>query len=264
MSQRSFLFSIILIIFALALTGCPDSHIIEPSSPLYLDLDLDSERLPRSIPSDGIVARGEGEHKGWHIKVMGGLYKMYDPLIGKYYDTQVNNDGTVSMTDTARAQREGDYVEWKKGKKTGEPGVEVEGGGGTNCFAPDTQVLMADGSMKRIIEVKQNEMVKAYDETAKKVVNRKVTLAENGLHEYYFEINNALKATPPHPFFTMNRGWVALENLKVGDRIKSHNGETKIVSFKKIKKDLKIYNIRVEEFENFFVSGNGKDFFLVK
>ena len=107
-------------------------------------------------------------------------------------------------------------------------------------------------------------LVKAYNENTGKVEARKVTLVENGFHYYYYLINGKLRATPPHPFYTVDRGWVGLAELKAGDRIKSVNGETEITSFEKVEKKLKIYNITVEGLENFFVSATGKGFFLVK
>ncbi|WP_207683137.1 polymorphic toxin-type HINT domain-containing protein [Desulfonema magnum] len=52
-------------------------------------------------------------------------------------------------------------------------------------------------------------------------------------------------------------------DLKVGDRIVSIDSEIKVASVKKIKYDHRVYNFRVENSHNYFVSADGKNFYLV-
>jgi len=90
-----------------------------------------------------------------------------------------------------------------------------------------------------------------------------VTATNNGEADHYYLINGNLKVTPPHPFFTTEGQWVKIADLKVGDRIRSFQGLVEITSIEKVNSGQRICNISVRDFHNFFVSANGKDFYLV-
>jgi len=132
------------------------------------------------------------------------------------------------------------------------------------CFGANTLVLMADGSTRQIAEIQIGDTVKAYDVESGKVVVRAVAATSSGQSDHYYIINGDLKVTPPHPFFTVDRGWVPVEGLQVGDRIKSADGTTTITSVERVEEGQVIYNISIEGLGNFFVSANGDDFYLVQ
>jgi len=131
------------------------------------------------------------------------------------------------------------------------------------CFSADTLVLMGDDSTKHISEIQLGDMVKSYDVASGQVIVKEVVTTNNGQSDHYYVINGNLKVTPPHPFFTLDRGWVPVESLQVGDQIKSVDGITTVTSVELVLEGQVIYNIRVEESGNFFVSANGNDFYLV-
>jgi len=131
------------------------------------------------------------------------------------------------------------------------------------CFSADTLVLMGDDSTKHISEIQLGDMVKSYDVASGQVIVKEVVTTNNGQSDHYYVINGNLKVTPPHPFFTLDRGWVPVESLQMGDQIKSVDGITTVTSVELVLEGQVIYNIRVEESGNFFVSANGNDFYLV-
>ena len=137
------------------------------------------------------------------------------------------------------------------------------GGGGGSCFAYNTNVVMADGSLKRIIDVQVGDRVMAFVEQTGKMISRQVTAKYRGDADHYYFINGALKVVPPHPFLKTNGEWVAIGELKIGDKLKGIDGVAEIKSIEKIKFDHRIYNIHVEDSHNFFVTAFGKDYYLV-
>jgi hypothetical protein len=122
---------------------------------------------------------------------------------------------------------------------------------------------MADGSTKQISEIQVGDIVKSYDVDSGRVVDKAVVSTKNGQSDHYYIINGDLRVTPPHPFYTVDKGWVPVEGLQVGDQIRSIYGTTTIASVECVLEGQAIYNIGVEEFGNFFVSANGDDFYLV-
>ena len=142
--------------------------------------------------------------------------------------------------------------------------IGICGCGGLPCFAGDTFVLMADGSVRAISDINVGEMVWAYDTVTGENVVAEVTGTNSGEADYYYLINGDLKVTPPHPFYTVDGEWVRVEDLKVGDIIRSFGGTVVINSIERVASGQPIYNISVGEHHNFYVSANGQDFYLVK
>jgi hypothetical protein len=131
------------------------------------------------------------------------------------------------------------------------------------CFGADTFILMGDDSTKQISEIQVGDIVKSYDVDSGQVVGRTVVTTNNGQSDYYYIINGNLKVTPPHPFYTLDRDWVPVEELQVGDQIQSESGATTITSVELVLEGQLIYNIGIKEYGNYFVSANGDDFYLV-
>lgn len=89
------------------------------------------------------------------------------------------------------------------------------------CFVPSTKILMADGTYRRIDQIKVNDLVMSWKPDggfeAKPVVKVHESEATNLV---CVNIDNRRTwCTPEHPFLTSNRGWVSAENLLPGDCI---------------------------------------------
>lgn len=134
---------------------------------------------------------------------------------------------------------------------------------GGGCFSYDTLVLMTDNSLKRIIDLNVNDVVQARDIKTGKLVARKVIDKYRADQDHYYLINGALKITAMHPVFTAGNKWVYVAELRVGDKIASVDGVIEITSLEKVKYDHRVYNFRVEDSHNYFVSAKGKNYYLV-
>jgi len=129
-----------------------------------------------------------------------------------------------------------------------------------NCFLAGTKVLMADGSYKNIEDVKIGDMVLSYNVETGKILPCRVSklfsyLSEEMTNSYYLIINDGLRVTPNHKFYSDDK-WVQAGDLKVGDNLltKTQNIDFIIKSIDKIYKKEPSYDLQVEQCHNYFVS----------
>jgi len=127
------------------------------------------------------------------------------------------------------------------------------------CFLAGTKVLMADGSYKKIEDVKIGDFVKSYEEQTgifvdKKVINVFHHDAEE-MTEYYMIINDHLKVTPNHKFYSNGR-WALAENLKIGDALfsKAYGDEYTVNSIDYVYKKMPTFDLEIYDCHNYFVS----------
>jgi len=128
------------------------------------------------------------------------------------------------------------------------------GGSGTGtCFLPDTLITTKDGE-KMIKDVKEGDYVMSYNEKNDKYEYNKVTKTFEHNTNGYLIINNKLKITPNHPMH-INGKWEEIGNAKVGDKIKTINGEETIFSIKQVNENVEVYNLEVEGSHNYIAEG---------
>lgn len=117
------------------------------------------------------------------------------------------------------------------------------------CLAPDTSVLLEDGGLCSMAELKgdwQSQRVMSYEFGKKRLIGSRVrryvktTAGLRRSFELVVESGRKILATEDHPFWTP-RGWVRLGEIKRGDlvgvvpiadlnpRIKPHEGASRIV-----------------------------------
>jgi hypothetical protein len=114
------------------------------------------------------------------------------------------------------------------------------------CFTPDTKVLMGDQTFKEIVDLKLGDMVQTFDVETGKMVSQKSTRLFTADQDYYYLINAKLK-------------------VKVGDKIQS-DGVGKAIEITSIEKqdiDYQVYNFRVAEGHNYFISPDRIELYLV-
>lgn len=131
----------------------------------------------------------------------------------------------------------------------------IAAGGG--CFLPGTKVVMADGSLKEISQIKEGHSVRSYN-VSKGVVEEKKVLETYVLKsDEYYLINGSLKATAQHPFLMAGESevWKKASRLTVGDRVRSAGGEMVIESIKKVElaDKINVYNFKVAQSKNYLV-----------
>ncbi|MBW2194268.1 MAG: tetratricopeptide repeat protein [Deltaproteobacteria bacterium] len=141
--------------------------------------------------------------------------------------------------------------------------VQITGGGGGDCFTYDTLVLMHDNTFKRIVDLRSGDMVQAYDVASNKKVVKQVTQTYRADQDHYYLINGVLRITGSHQVFIEPDRWVAVSDLKKGCKVRSLGDSVEITSIEKVQYDHRVYNFKVEESHNYFVSAHAKDLYLV-
>ncbi|MFF4911306.1 Hint domain-containing protein, partial [Streptomyces sp. NPDC001260] len=135
--------------------------------------------------------------------------------------------------------------------------------GGCKCFLAGTDVLMADGSTKKIEDVKLGDRVKATDPETGKTKSRKVTrLIRTEGDKYFNELSIATKngiekltATHEHPFWSPSEhDWTPAGALKPGMTLRTDDGSTVIVTGNRsFTKHARTYNLTVDELHTYYV-----------
>ena len=123
------------------------------------------------------------------------------------------------------------------------------------CFLAGTNVETSKGKQP-IESIKVGDTVLSTDLKSKNKVQSEVT--ETFVHDdadKYLVINDKIKATPNHPFYS-NGEWKEIGELSIGDKILHVDGvEHKIESIEQIDEPVTVYNIEVDKNHNYFAEG---------
>jgi len=96
-----------------------------------------------------------------------------------------------------------------------------------NCLDPSSLVLTEEG-LKKVSEVRVGELLYSFDLQRRTLVARRCSgVFFNGVHDIYEVVtpHHLIRATPNHPFLTLERGgrnrlvWKTLSQLRVGDGV---------------------------------------------
>jgi len=134
------------------------------------------------------------------------------------------------------------------------------------CFAAGTPVLMADGTSRAIETLAVGDEVLAYDETARRVVGRRVLQCHDHAADATFRARIAglredLVVTAQHRFYVAGRGeWVRLAELEVGTELFHFDAALREASPRRLEhvepaENVPVYNLSVEEHPSYFVAG---------
>lgn len=128
------------------------------------------------------------------------------------------------------------------------------------CFVAGTKITLFNGKYKNIEDVIIGEKVLTYNESSREtepgiVGNLKVHNIKNVI-DLVFNDSTLVTATPEHPFFVKEKGYVAARNIKVGDVcIKDDKTFVTVVSVKEYSDLHTVYNLlSVSENHNFFAN----------
>ncbi len=120
------------------------------------------------------------------------------------------------------------------------------------CFTKGTKVKTPLG-YATIESLKKGDLVKSYDTKVEAKVDSEVTetfLHEN--HDGYLVINENIKTTSNHPFYS-NGDWVDAGELSVGDKILHVDGlEHTVESIENYDDTIDVYNIEVDGNHNYY------------
>lgn len=129
------------------------------------------------------------------------------------------------------------------------------------CFVPDTPVLMADGTSKRIGEMQAGDTVLAFTSTGSVVraVVSNVTVRTADELVTVRTANRTFEVTPDHPFYTGEGTFKVLDALKPGDIIHETDGlrlvPQAIVSMERRRGSFQVYNLQTDTPHTFFADG---------
>jgi hypothetical protein len=122
------------------------------------------------------------------------------------------------------------------------------------CFLEGTKVLLGSGKESPIEKLKIGDIVKSYDIINSAIVNSKVISVHQRWSNHYYVINGKIKVTGEHPFYVNGR-WVKAKDLKIGMKLFNGLTEIPVTSIEKINKQVKVYNLTVDEYQNYFAEG---------
>lgn len=121
------------------------------------------------------------------------------------------------------------------------------------CFTGDTPILMADGSYKKIESVRSGDKIltRESEQSSALAADKVVAKQEHVVGEYLL-VNDKLKVTSIHVVY-VNGEWKEMGKAKVGDWMyDSKGGKVKIVSIKKRKELVKVYNFQTKNRHTYF------------
>ncbi len=133
---------------------------------------------------------------------------------------------------------------------------------GSVCFTAGTKVT-TDTGQKPIEEIEAGDYVMAADaETGEVAAKRVVQTFENETKELVHVTagGDIITATPEHPFYVPQRGWVGAIELRAGDILVQVNGEYAVVErieHELLETPVTVYNFEVEGFHTYFVGDAG-------
>ncbi|HVK20012.1 MAG TPA: DNRLRE domain-containing protein [Actinokineospora sp.] len=131
-----------------------------------------------------------------------------------------------------------------------------------NSFAPDTPILMADGTLLPIDQIQEGDLVAASDPATGDTVAEPVVNVITGYgvkHLIEFAIDGGDKpiiATANHPIWIDGRGWTDAENIGIGDRVLIPGGATATIRHVRdlgTVADRLVYNLTVADLHTYSV-----------
>ena len=128
------------------------------------------------------------------------------------------------------------------------------------CFARGTRVLLADGSYRGIEKIETGTMVLAApedDPEAAPTACRVLEVYHNPPGQIW-EVRVAdevIRTTAGHPFYARGRGWTKACDLRVSDRLRTHEGRwAAVTGVRDTGRDEPVFNLCVESAHTYFVS----------
>lgn len=145
------------------------------------------------------------------------------------------------------------------------------------CFVAGTQILLENGLTKNIEDVVVGDYVVSFDlknneSKVSKVLNT-FSKEIDKIVEYSFSDGSTLKATLDHPIYAIDKGWVnylgepesfegtkpvkklEVGKIEIGDAVKLHNDDVKLVSMNVIEESTTVYNLsEIETYHNYFAN----------
>ena len=106
-----------------------------------------------------------------------------------------------------------------------EANIQIHDAKRAGCFTPGSRVKMSDGSLKRISEINEGDLVKSYNIStgkveAKKVLNIWINGSTDEWNKFYLNNKNGCMSTPDHNVYVSENGKInkrAAKDIVAGD-----------------------------------------------
>ncbi|HEC94874.1 MAG TPA: hypothetical protein ENI45_02785, partial [Thermoplasmatales archaeon] len=127
------------------------------------------------------------------------------------------------------------------------------------CFLAGTNITMANGSFKRIEDVRVGDLVKAFDENTGRVVVSRVTKlyhhTPEEMSDYYLVVNDGLLRVTPEHMLYVDGVWRGAWTIKIGDNLLDINGSrVPVFSVKRVYRKVPTYNLEIERYHTFYAN----------
>ncbi|MDX1920249.1 MAG: Hint domain-containing protein [Candidatus Caenarcaniphilales bacterium] len=128
------------------------------------------------------------------------------------------------------------------------------------CFVAGTPVTLADGSFRAIETLKKGDKVLSWNEKTNKNEERTVLNAfqkeTKQIVELKLQNGKFIEATPDHPFYVQNKGWVEAGKLNTNDKLfDEQHLELSISSITIVDRSVPVYNLEIEDTHTYYAHG---------
>ncbi|OPL11715.1 MAG: hypothetical protein AVO39_05210 [delta proteobacterium MLS_D] len=130
------------------------------------------------------------------------------------------------------------------------------------CFPAEAELLLEDGTPRRLADVRPGDMVLTYDIGYEKVEARPVVEVYTFEANHLFVLNDTFATTGTERLLT-RKGWKRVRDLKPGDMVLSGGGMTEIKSVERRPVNIPVYNIHVDDTHTFYVLSKDGESYLV-
>lgn len=134
--------------------------------------------------------------------------------------------------------------------------LAFDGGRGGGCFAAGTKVLMADGKLKDIEDVRIGDYVLTRtSDSDTKLIKAEVIKTHEANEGGYLIINGNLKVTADHMIW-VNKTWKEAGSIQLGDKLANSQGrDTSVRSIEWQREKIKVYNLEIDSYHTYFANG---------
>lgn len=130
------------------------------------------------------------------------------------------------------------------------------------CFPAATGILMDNGTLKPIEEIRSGDRVMVYDIARDALDTAPVEAVFSADNNHAYLVNDQVQATAYERFLT-REGWKIARELTMQDELYNGNAFEPVTQLVKTRGPVKVYNLRIDTAHNFFVSGDGQSCLLV-
>jgi len=120
------------------------------------------------------------------------------------------------------------------------------------CFLPDTDILLADGSPRKLSAVQPGDRVRAFDTANRLVIATVAAVLTHEVDEYLELATEAasVRVTPEHPFYIGGGRFKTAGALRVGDELFLCDGAglqpQRITRRDRVRAPVRVYNLRTD------------------